>query len=100
MALLPPARSEGLAHSAGAPTPGGLAGALALCAFIALLLPLAGLGFGRAVLALLAAGAAALGVTQLARRRIGGHTGDVAGAAQQCAEAAFLTALLIGGAAA
>ena len=100
MALLPPARSEGLAHSAGAPTPGGLAAALGLCALIALLLPLAGLGFGRTVVALLAAGAAALGVTQLARRRIGGHTGDVAGAAQQCAEAAFLTALLIGGAAA
>jgi adenosylcobinamide-GDP ribazoletransferase len=43
--------------------------------------------------AIAAAGLAALAVTSLARRQIGGHTGDVAGAAQQAAEIAALCAL-------
>jgi adenosylcobinamide-GDP ribazoletransferase len=36
-------------------------------------------------------------LSALARRQIGGQTGDVAGAAQQAAEIACLSALLIGG---
>ena len=95
MALLPAARGDGLAHAAGAPSAAALGVALALCAGLGLLLPLAGIAFGRALIAFLMAGAAALAVTGLARRQIGGHTGDVAGAAQQASETAFLCALLI-----
>ena len=40
------------------------------------------------------AGLAGLAVTRLARRHIGGQTGDVAGAAQQGAEIAALIGLL------
>jgi len=36
-------------------------------------------------------------LSALARRQIGGQTGDVAGAAQQVAEIACLCGLLIGG---
>ena len=45
-----------------------------------------------ALIATLAAGAAVLGVGHLARRLIGGHTGDVSGAAEQAAEVALLLA--------
>ena len=40
-----------------------------------------------------AALAAAYAITQVAKAKIGGHTGDIAGAAQQLAEAAMLIAL-------
>jgi adenosylcobinamide-GDP ribazoletransferase len=60
------------------------------------LLGLGGVGFGRAILALGLALAAALAITAIARRQIGGQTGDVAGAAQQMAEIACLCGLLIG----
>jgi len=39
-------------------------------------------------------------MTEVARRQIGGQTGDVAGAAQQCSEVAAWCGLLIGHAAA
>jgi adenosylcobinamide-GDP ribazoletransferase len=41
-------------------------------------------------------GAGALVMTAMARRAIGGQTGDVAGAAQQCGEIAAWCGLLIG----
>ena len=41
-------------------------------------------------------GAGALFMVALARRAIGGQTGDVAGAAQQCGEIAAWCGLLIG----
>ena len=41
-------------------------------------------------------GAGALLMVALARRAIGGQTGDVAGAAQQCGEIAAWCGLLIG----
>ena len=55
---------------------------------------LAGLGFGHVCAAILAASAAAFAMTRLALHAIGGQTGDVAGAAQQLAEIAFLCALV------
>jgi len=94
MALLPPARKDGAAHAAMGPEPRALAlgGALALSAGLA---PawLAGAGLGVTLAAAALALAAALGMAHLAKRQIGGQTGDVAGAAQQLAEIAFLITL-------
>ncbi|WP_395665366.1 adenosylcobinamide-GDP ribazoletransferase [Methylocella sp.] len=92
LALLPPARDRGLAHSAGRPTPRNVAAAAALGA-LACALPLAfGAPLAQAALALGLVVAAVACACALARRRLGGHTGDVAGATQQLAEIATLVA--------
>ncbi|MDH5288801.1 MAG: adenosylcobinamide-GDP ribazoletransferase [Acidimicrobiia bacterium] len=89
----PPARGEGLGWTAGAP--GGrwassvLALALGVWAVVAVLVA----GPVPAVAALAAGGAATLAVVSLSRRKIGGLTGDVAGAIEQLAEMAALTAM-------
>ena len=89
MRSLPLARADGLAARAGMPEPAAVATALAIAAVIALAL----LGVGTAVLAILAAAAAATTMAALARRQIGGYTGDVLGAVQQCTEIAILLAV-------
>ena len=94
--LLLPARREGLGHAAAAPSFEALNLAAGLATLIALLAPACGLGFGRLLAALALALGGAWAVTLLARREIGGQTGDVAGAAQQLAEIGFLCGLLIG----
>lgn len=86
MRLFPPAREDGLTAGAGKP---GLAAFLAAMALplilVVIILPaLAGLA------AMGAAALAALAVGGLARRRLGGITGDVLGAAQQLAEIGFI----------
>jgi adenosylcobinamide-GDP ribazoletransferase len=96
LALLPPARADGLGAGAGRLSGSGALAAAATAAIIAVLLGLAGLGLGRAILALALTFAASLIMTAIARRQIGGQTGDVAGAAQQLAEIACLCGLLIG----
>ncbi|WP_298367904.1 adenosylcobinamide-GDP ribazoletransferase [Azospirillum sp.] len=85
---LPAARRDGLAAAQGKPTKTtvGLAGALG--GGIAVLV----LGWLTLPAALAAAGATGL-MAALARRQIGGHTGDVFGAAQQVAEIAALLTL-------
>ena len=89
MALLPPARSDGLARSVGQPEPfiatvgGGLALALALLA----------IGWAAVPAALMAALAAAA-VATVAQGRIGGQTGDILGATQQVSELAVLMLLV------
>jgi adenosylcobinamide-GDP ribazoletransferase len=96
LALLPPARPGGFSAGVGRPTPGTMATGLGLAAALLLLawqgagLPLAGLAA-----ALTLAAAMALMVCALARRLLGGQTGDVAGAAQQLAEIALLLAVTI-----
>ena len=72
----------------------GLSGALAALAPLVDGLPLAGL-----VLGLLLASLAVSGLARLARRLIGGQTGDILGAAQQIAEIAIYLgfALMLGG---
>jgi len=82
MALVPPARSDGLAAAAGPPPHGavaaaGLLGALAL-----------GLCLGpmAAVVALILLAAAAVAVARVTAKAIGGHTGDVLGALEQVNE--------------
>ena len=97
LAILKPARADGLAHGAGALPHGALRIAFALAVSAGLAIPvLAGTGFGRPALALALAFVAAIGISELARRQIGGVTGDVAGAAQQLCEIAILLGLLIG----
>jgi len=53
-------------------------------------------GVGRALAALVGGAIGAATMTALARRQIGGQTGDVAGAAQQWSEIAAWCGLLIG----
>lgn len=91
---LPAARPEGAAYATGTPSPAAWqAGCLTALALGFLAWPAAGfigvlLGLG--VVAGLAAGA-----VQFARRHVGGQTGDIAGATQQCTEIAVLLVWLI-----
>lgn len=88
LAGLPNARGHGLSAAVGRP------GAMAACAAGGVALGLALALAGPA--GLIAAGAAAattLGLGALARRKIGGQTGDILGASQQLAEMAALAAL-------
>jgi len=89
MRALPPASGTGLAASAGKPDGLDVFLALGIAGFLAF----AGLGPTPALAAagavFIAAGAAAA----LARRRLGGYTGDVLGAVQQAAEIAVLLAI-------
>ena len=96
LALLPPARSEGAGAAAGRLDANALAAAWGSAVVIAVALGLAALGLAHALLAALTSGAGALLIVALARRAIGGQTGDVAGAAQQFGEIAAWCGLLIG----
>ena len=96
LALLPPARADGAGAAAGRLEGSALAAAWGSALVIALGAGLVALGLVHALVAALMSGAAALGVVAMARRAIGGQTGDVAGAAQQCAEVAAWCGLLIG----
>jgi adenosylcobinamide-GDP ribazoletransferase len=91
MALMDPARADGLAAGAGKPDEGTALTALGF----GLLAAVACLGIGGGVLACLLAAVAAAVVGVLAARQIGGHTGDVLGAMQQAAEAAVLIAAVM-----
>ena len=90
LVLLDPARAEGAGAGVGVPT--RFASAVALAAVIGLLPVFTGATLLRVVTALALSTAAALGMVALARRQIGGQTGDVAGATQQLAEIATLLA--------
>lgn len=101
MVLLPllaldPARPDGAGRTAG--RPGWRGTALPCCGLalaIGLGLPaLTRLGVAHGALACCLGTAAGAWVVVLARRHLGGHTGDVAGATQQAAELAFLLGLL------
>jgi adenosylcobinamide-GDP ribazoletransferase len=90
MYLLPRARRDGLAHDAGAPERARVvdAGTLGVIIVVICLGPVAGLA------AIFAAALATTAVGLLARRQIGGYTGDVLGAVQQASEIAILLAFL------
>lgn len=87
MQVLPPARTDGLGAGAGQPD----ATVAATAAVLGLVLALLGLGLAAPAAVLLAL-AAAWGMVVLARRTLGGFTGDVLGAVQQVAEIAVLLA--------
>ncbi len=87
MSNLPAAREDGLGAAAGTPETGTFLTALAVAAVAAFVLS------GAVAWILLAAGGAAMvAVMALAKRQIGGHTGDVLGATQQVGEIAILLA--------
>jgi adenosylcobinamide-GDP ribazoletransferase len=85
----PLARGDGLAASAGRPTQATMLWALALGGLVAL----AFAGFD-GVVAMVAGAAIAWALVALARRQIGGVTGDVLGAVQQGSEIAMLLTLV------
>lgn len=88
---LPNARDDGLAVTMGRPTPGAFRRAVLLGLAVAALLVAwrSPVGF---VLGALAAALAAKGVASLADRKIGGHTGDVIGAAVILGDLSYLAA--------
>ena len=94
MAAVPPARSDGLAASFGAP-PREAAAAAALIGALALVVCL---GFGPALLAAAVLGAAAFAVARLSLNAIGGQTGDVLGALEQLGEVLVLLVAVASGA--
>jgi adenosylcobinamide-GDP ribazoletransferase len=75
LALLPPARPDGLGATYGART-----GALAIGSGLAFVIALASAGFGAGGLAVAGAVVAAVGTSLLAKRAIAGRTGDTLGA--------------------
>jgi adenosylcobinamide-GDP ribazoletransferase len=91
MLVLPPARRDGLAASLNRPKLGDAALGLLLGSLVAL----AGLGFGAALVASAAALLAAGAVLLIARRRLGGYTGDVLGAVEQVSEIAMLMGIVV-----
>jgi adenosylcobinamide-GDP ribazoletransferase len=88
--LLPPARSDGAGRMAAGLTPEEAKPTVVLALAFSLLPWFAGFSFAATLAAPVLAGAAVWGLCQLARAQIGGQTGDVAGAAQQISEIAFL----------
>jgi len=89
MQVMAPARPDGLGASAGLPDASVAATAAALGLGIAVMT----LGVGGALAAAVAALIGALAMVVLARRALGGFTGDVLGAVQQAAEIAILLAV-------
>ncbi|MCC7274359.1 MAG: adenosylcobinamide-GDP ribazoletransferase [Alphaproteobacteria bacterium] len=87
--MLPPARPDGLGAAMGRPDDA----TLAIAGMSATILALVLLGPGRGGVALVAGGLAAVAVARLARRQIGGYTGDVLGATQQTTETVMLLAV-------
>jgi adenosylcobinamide-GDP ribazoletransferase len=92
---LPSARENGVAAGAGAPEASARNVALFSAAAIALLLLVPSFGLPTTLLSLIAVGVATLGFTRLARRKIGGHTGDTIGATQQISEIVMLAVLAL-----
>jgi adenosylcobinamide-GDP ribazoletransferase len=86
MALVPPARPDGLSASAGQPDRQSAAIALGLGALVLAL----GFGPGRAILAAIVLGTIGLLLARLAIKQIGGQTGDILGAFEQLTETAVL----------
>jgi adenosylcobinamide-GDP ribazoletransferase len=91
LAAMRPARSDGLGH--GAASPGG--GQVALSLLIAGIVSVILLGLWPGLGTIFGTGLATLVLGLLARRQLGGYTGDVLGAGQQLSEIAGLLALVL-----
>ena len=88
MTALPNARQSGLSHSVGTPNEMTVTLSLGLAIVIGLLL--AGTQF---LLPAICAAVVIFGLGLLAKKKIGGQTGDILGASQQLAEITFLIAI-------
>ncbi|MGV7212356.1 adenosylcobinamide-GDP ribazoletransferase [Bradyrhizobium sp. UFLA05-112] len=86
MALVPPARTDGLSAGAGRPAGPNAAIALGLGAIVLAI----GFGPGKAILAVILLAFLGLLIAWLAIRQLGGQTGDILGAYEQVAETAIL----------
>lgn len=89
LALLPAARENGAGFAAGKPEQAALVLAASLAVVFALAPVTAGASLASSVAGIAAAAGAAYAVVVLARKHLGGQTGDVAGAAQQLSEIAY-----------
>lgn len=96
LACLRPARPDGLGASVAMPERFAMQGAFVVAAATLALPVLAGLSIPRAIVAGALAVCGAFVVVPLARAKIGGQTGDIAGASQQLAEMTFLLVLSAG----
>ena len=90
MRWLPPARGDGLSRGTGRPPAWGAQAGVAMAVLALAFAGMHGIVAGMLVTGLL------LGLGLLARRKIGGQTGDVLGALQQVSEIAILVALTAG----
>jgi adenosylcobinamide-GDP ribazoletransferase len=88
MRVLAPARETGLGAEAGKPEPGAVWSAAGIAVVIALI----AIGIRPGLSAIIASVAAMAAMGFVAQRQIGGQTGDVLGAIEQCGEAAALLA--------
>ena len=86
MVFVPPARSDGLSFAAGRPP----AVQAMVAAILAMVILIVCLGFGHAVVALIALMIAVALIARLSVAQIGGQTGDVLGAVEQVAEIVVL----------
>jgi adenosylcobinamide-GDP ribazoletransferase len=91
MLWLPPARSDGLGAGAGRPVPDAVYIGITIASLAVWLV----LGLGALILGAILGGGAAWLVGILAKRRIGGQTGDVLGAAVLACEIGVLLAAVI-----
>ncbi|MCM5560336.1 adenosylcobinamide-GDP ribazoletransferase [Pleomorphomonas sp. JP5] len=94
-AALPNARPDGLAARLGQPDRRSVAIGAGVTVLLLSPLPVI-IGAPAVILGIAFAGLAALAFGALARKKIGGQTGDILGATQVLTEAAFLIGLLIG----
>lgn len=93
--MLPQARRDGVAASVGMPEQSAVALALATAVVTSVVIIGPAAGMLAIALVLVAAGLATYGMTHYIGSRVGGHTGDTIGAAQQIAEMAALFALAL-----
>lgn len=89
MAMLPAARNEGLSAAAGRTSGAQIAGSSA----VAFLVTWLAIGFGAAVIVAILGFAAMLLMASIAKKQIGGQTGDVLGATAQIVEITALVAI-------
>lgn len=89
MRWLPPARTDGLAFLAGKASPTQVTTAISLASITAVVL----LGIGSAIAAIACAVLGTLIIATIAKRLLGGQTGDVLGAVQQTVEILVLAAI-------
>ena len=93
LACLQPARADGLGAGVAQPNRSALQIALVIAIFSLVLPVMAGVSVSRTIVAAGIAVVAAYALVPLARAKIGGQTGDIAGASQQLSEIAFLAVL-------